>query len=122
MRKKSENSGSAQVSVLGYLEDGDWVAHALEMNVIGVGDTWEEALSVLDENIRAQVSFAKYRGDDSLIFQPAPAEFFRKFREAREAELRALVSQKRNNLPNFHRSGSLGIPQDIPAGDYAVAL
>ena len=85
MREKNENNLSVRVSVLGYIEDGDWVAHALEMNVIGVGDTWEEALSVLDENIQAQISFAKYRGDDSLIFQPAPPEFFEKFREVQEA-------------------------------------
>ena len=70
-RNESDSTG-VKVSVLGYKEHDDWVAHALEMDIIGVGDTWEDALSVLGENIHAQVSFAKYRGDDSLIFQPAP--------------------------------------------------
>ena len=69
------------LSVLGYREDGDWVAHALEMDVIGVGDTWEEALSELDGNIHAQIAFAKDLGDDSLIFRPAPAEFFDMFKK-----------------------------------------
>lgn len=108
------------VSVLGYIEDGCWVAHALEMDIVGVGETWEQAQAVLFENIEAQVSFAKYRGDDSLIFQPAPAHMFQKFREVREAELRGLVKPHDGLLDRFC-SGGLGIPRDIPEGDYAVA-
>ena len=73
------------ISILGYIEDGYQVAHALEMDVIGVGDTWGEALGELAENIRAQVSFARYREDASLIFQPAPPEMFERFRQARGA-------------------------------------
>ena len=60
---------SVKVSVLGYIEDGDWVAHALEMDVIGVGDTWKEALEELDGNVQAHISFAKFKKDNSLIFQ-----------------------------------------------------
>ena len=77
--RNESNDTSVKVSVLGYKEHGDWVAHALEMDLIGVGDTWEEALSELSGSIHTQVSFAKYQGDDSLIFRPAPAEFFERF-------------------------------------------
>ena len=124
MWKRNQSNRHVVVSVLGYIEDGDWVAHALEMDVIGVGSTWKEALSALDENIQAQVSFAKYRGDDSLIFQPAPAEFFEKFREAQEATLRALVDKRRGqgSLANSPMSGYLPVPKNIPTGDYAAAL
>ena len=112
---------TVKVSVLGYVEDGHWVAHALEMDVIGVGNDWEGALAELRENICAQVSFARYRGDDSLIFQPAPPRLFKQFRQAREAELRDLVSRtQRKSLCRF-RSDDLDIPKNIPEGRYASA-
>ena len=46
------------INVLGYMEDGDWIAHALEMDLVGVGDSFEEAIEALNEFIEAQVSFA----------------------------------------------------------------
>ena len=110
-----------KVSVLGYIEDGCWVAHALEMDVIGVDDTWEEAIEELHENVQAQVSFAKYREDDSLIFQPAPPEMFEKFKEARMAEVQGFLSQKTARPPTDYRSDDMGIPTDIPKGEYALA-
>ena len=70
---------TVKVSVLGHKEDGHWVAHALEMDIIGVGDSWQGALAELNGNIRAQVSFARSLGDDSLVFRAAPAHLFRKF-------------------------------------------
>ncbi|MCY3973148.1 MAG: hypothetical protein OXF42_07160 [Candidatus Dadabacteria bacterium] len=112
---------TVKVSVLGYIEDGHWVAHALEMDVIGVGDDWEGALSELRENICAQVSFARFRGDDSLIFQPAPPRLFQKFRQIREAELRDLVSHTQKKPSSNFRSDDLDIPRNIPENRYASA-
>lgn len=112
---------TVKVSVLGYMEDGHWVAHALEMDVIGVGDDWKEALSELKTNICAQVSFARHRGDDSLIFQPAPPGLFKKFKQAREAELRNLVGMTQKKAPVRFRSDDLDIPKNIPEGRYASA-
>lgn len=110
-----------KLSVLGYVEDSYWVAHALEMNVIGVGGTWDEAIEELQENVNAQVSFAKFRGDDSLIFQPAPPELFEKFKEVRMAEVQELLSRKSSVSSGDYRSDDLGISADIPKGDYAIA-
>ena len=112
---------TVKVNVLGYMEDEQWVAHALEMNIIGVGDSWEEALSELDGNVQAQVSFAKHQGDPSLIFQPAPDHFFEMFRQAREAELRALVKRTRKKASWHQRTDNLGIPDDLPSNGYALA-
>ncbi len=112
---------TVKVSVLGYTEDDCWVAHALEMDVIGVGDTWTAALSELKENVRAQVSFAVYRGDESLIFHPAPPRLFKRFKQVREAELRALVKQPRSSSLSHIRSDALSIRRNKPEGKFAVA-
>ena len=65
---------ATMVCVLGYEEDGDYVAHALEMDIIGVGDSWKEALEVLKGVVEAHVSVAQDLGDDSVLFRPAPSE------------------------------------------------
>lgn len=83
--------GNVKISVLGYMENGHWVAHGLEMDVIGVGDSWEDALSELSDNIRAQIFFAKDLGDASLAFRAAPPHLFEEFKQARQAELCALT-------------------------------
>ena len=70
------------VCVLGYKEFGRCVAHALEMDLIGVGDSWGEALEVLKGVIDAQIACAKELGDDSMIFSPAPPHLFKRFKEA----------------------------------------
>ena len=110
-----------KVSVLGYMEYGEWVAHALEMDVIGVGETWEDACAELKGNIVAHVSFAKYLGDESLILQPAPPYMFKRFREAQKAELQSLFSQAPQDSSGDFRSESVSIPRNIPAGAYVAA-
>jgi len=42
-----------------YQEDGLWVAHALEMDLLGTGGTETAALRELRSNAEAQLSFAK---------------------------------------------------------------
>lgn len=53
-----------------YREDGLWVAHALEMDVIGTGATETAALRELRSNVDAQLSFAKQ--EKTNPFRPAP--------------------------------------------------
>lgn len=56
-----------------YREDGLWVAHALEMDLIGTGTTESAALRELRGNVEAQLSFATQEGINP--FRPAPQEF-----------------------------------------------
>ena len=44
-----------------YREDGLWVAHSLEMDVIGAGQSPEDALAELKGNVEAQLSFARFK-------------------------------------------------------------
>jgi hypothetical protein len=63
--------------------DGDvWTAHSLELDLVGSGETSEEALSELSEMIDCQVTFAMQAGDASLIYHEAPPEIFELWEEA----------------------------------------
>jgi hypothetical protein len=55
-----------------YREDGLWVAHALEMDLIGTGMSESAALRELRGNVEAQLSFATQEGTNP--FHPAPPE------------------------------------------------
>jgi hypothetical protein len=68
-----------------YHEDGLWVAHALEMDLIGTGATETAALRELRSNVEVQLSFAKQ--EQTNPFQPAPAEIQKLWEETNLAAL-----------------------------------
>ena len=79
-----------QLSVLGYTEkqegrDGieveECVAHCLEMDLKGRGDTFEEAEQALEGMIQAQLSFAKQMKEPGLVYHPADSWYFVRFAE-----------------------------------------
>ena len=74
------------ISILGYQEEGEWVAHALEMDLIGIGDTWEEARAELVGTVHAHISIARDKNDPSLLFRLAPEELLEKYRQAVRAD------------------------------------
>ena len=51
-----------------YQEEGKIVAHALEMDLVGHGDTIDEAIADLRDLIRMQVEFAISRNNPDLMF------------------------------------------------------
>jgi hypothetical protein len=68
-----------------YREDGLWVAHALEMDLIGTGATEAAALRELRSNAEAQLSFAKQERMNP--FRPAPPEIQNLWNETNLAAL-----------------------------------
>lgn len=58
--------------VLGYPKSGKWAAHCLETDLVGYGETFEEALEVLVELTDMQLSFAIFKNQPSLLDKPAP--------------------------------------------------
>lgn len=68
-----------------YPEDGLWVAHALEMDLIGTGATETAALRELRSNVEVQLSFAKQ--EQTNPFRPAPAEIQKLWEETNLAAL-----------------------------------
>lgn len=45
------------VKVIGYREDGLWYALGLEVSILGHGETFKEAVSLLEELIQDQIEF-----------------------------------------------------------------
>ncbi len=88
------------ISVLIYDEDGYRVAHGLEMDLKGRGETDQEAVAELVGMVKAQVSFALKRNEPDLIYRPAPKSYFRRFREARERALRSFPKRSRLEWKN----------------------
>ena len=80
--KKKASSQSIPLRVLGYEEDGEWLAHCLETDLVGTGSDFEEALAALRELTEMQLSFALFRGQLSLFHKPAPTWVIETFSRA----------------------------------------
>ena len=62
-----------------YREDGDWIAHCLEFDLIGDGTTKEKALASLSEAILLQLEVSIKHNAPENLFRPAEGRFFRMF-------------------------------------------
>ena len=82
--------------VLLYKEDGEFVAHALEMDLLGHGETHKSAISALKDMILCQITFAHQKKDAGLLSFPAPKEFFDRWEKARAAALKSEVIEDKS--------------------------
>lgn len=89
--KTQDTPHPAFVRVLGYREDGEWVALALEMDLRGYGATFEAAYRELRELVETQIRFALSKGKPEMIWKDAEAEYFHKLEAALHASLAALL-------------------------------
>jgi hypothetical protein len=77
--------------VVFYSEDGEWIAHCLEFDLLGSGATKRLALECLADAIRLQVDESIRHDNPRNLFSPAGGEFFEMFaagQEVAEGELR----------------------------------
>ena len=82
------------VGILGYREDYKWIAHALDMDLIGAADTYEAALEELKGLIAIKVQLARDKGDASLIFEKAPENYWHLFDRQRIEQVAALFANE----------------------------
>lgn len=75
--------GAVVLNVLGYREQEDWVAMALEMDLRGYGQTFREALEELRELVATQIRFAHFKGQAELIWKSAEPVWFERFADVR---------------------------------------
>lgn len=80
-----------QIRVLIYEEGGEFVAHALEMDLLGFGKSEKKALAELRQLIESQLTFARQQDDDSLLLFPAEKRFFARWEAAHKAALKNQV-------------------------------
>lgn len=72
------------VRVLIYREEGDFVAHALEFDLLGYGKTKAEAMSALEAVIKTHLEFCFEQGLAESAISPAPEEFFERWEKAQK--------------------------------------
>ncbi len=82
---------SLQIRVLIYREDGEYVARALEMDLLGYGKSQREAFEELKQAVEAQISFALQMSDPSLLGFPAQDEYFARWEDSQRKALRSEI-------------------------------
>ena len=64
------------VSVPGFHETGEWCAPALEMDLRGYGQTFEEALEDPNESMTMRIGFAHFKSRTDMNVHPADPVYF----------------------------------------------
>jgi predicted RNase H-like HicB family nuclease len=84
-----------------YREDDKWVAHCLEFDLVGSGDSLEEAFQSLATAIAIQAEEVMESGNAGNLFSPAPGEYFKMYAAGKNVAIgefrftsRALKSKK----------------------------
>ena len=67
------------LDVLLYREDGEWVAHCLQLDLVEAGATPEEAEEALAGVIQHHVQWVLEDNDMEHLFHPAPPEVWKEF-------------------------------------------
>jgi hypothetical protein len=92
----------APLSILGYREEGEWVALALELDLRGYGAGWDEALSEVRDLVQMQISFAYEKGQPDMIWRDAEPEYWERFRQAQRAGVVAIAGHTASPQPEIH--------------------
>ncbi len=80
-----------QIRVLVYKEDSEYVARALEMDLLGYGKTQVEAIDELRRAIEAQLTFSHQKNAKHLLEFPAEEEYFERWENAQKMAIRGIV-------------------------------
>jgi len=70
-----------------YKEEGNWVAHCLEFDLLGHGSTKKEALESLSEAIFIQLSFSVEHDNLDNLFSPADGKYLRMFAAGKDTSI-----------------------------------
>ena len=113
--QKEEVPPTLTLGVLGYQEEGEWVALALEMDLRGYGATFKEAFDDLNEIVTMQISFAQFKGQPELIWKPAEPVYWTLFEGARRDRLQEYVSSLTPRNPSYAVGGLVLPPPHVIA-------
>jgi hypothetical protein len=81
------------IRVLLYKEDGEYVAHALEMDLLGYGTTEKSAMQALTDAILSQITFACQQQKKEMLSFPAEKKIFERWEKAHQAQLHGLLCE-----------------------------
>lgn len=82
MKERKEFKKLPCFKILVFKDGKEYVAHILEMDIVGTGNTRDEAIAEAGESATAQIRYAIDHDRVDEILNPAPEEFFRKWEEA----------------------------------------
>ena len=97
IKKTSEDRVDVNLNVLGYREDDEWTALALEMDLRGFGATFEEAMTDLEDHIQMQISFAMFKKNLDMAFFPASPTYFSLYAQIRQERMRNYLTPRHRN-------------------------
>jgi predicted RNase H-like HicB family nuclease len=75
--REQEKMQTQSVHVIFYREDDYYVAHCLEFDLVAQGQNLNDAFKNLLDAIELQATYALESDDPSILFNPAPAEYWR---------------------------------------------
>jgi hypothetical protein len=81
---------SINLSAVVYQENGTWIAHCLELDIVAEGKDADDAIDSLISLCDFQIKVALGEGDLGSVFRPAPPEIWRMF----SAGKRRLLAEK----------------------------
>lgn len=96
-------------------EDNDWIAHCLEFDLCGHGKDHESAAELLSQAITHQIIESLENNDPSILFNPAPGNFFQMFAAGKDsvmAEIKINVEFKDQGSGSFDMN-------DVTARDFS---
>ena len=76
--------------VVFYKEDGEWVAHCLEFDLIGTGSSRDDAFGALGEAVFLQIKASAEFNNPANLFTPADGKFFRMFAAGHDVAIAAM--------------------------------
>ena len=79
-----------QLRIVFYRDEDQWVAHCLEFDTIGHGETKSKALDMLFQACMIQITESFASGNMKNLFTPADPEFFAMFAAGRNIAVREL--------------------------------
>ena len=79
------------LDVLLYREDGEWLAHCLQLDLVEAGATPEEAEQTLAGVIQHHIQWALEDDDMEHLFHPAPPGIWKKFFSAEPQGFREIL-------------------------------
>ena len=89
-----------QIRVLLSRDGDDFVAHALEMDLVAYGKTENKAMEELRNLIRNQVAFSIEKGEDHLMAFSAPKRYFERWEKAHADALRGIIRPGKRAEPH----------------------
>ncbi len=101
--------------VVFYREDDQWVAHCLEFDTVGHGNTQSEALKMLSQASAIQVEESFRSGNARNLFSPADSEYFAKFAAGKDIAVGELELMPQIQIERTESREYCGAPELVLA-------